>query len=87
MALLLRRGRRSARELLAAPARALRRVRTRPPDRLLIAPQDIRTADPTVAADIGAGYFAFGGKIVNAMGRSPFALEPGSEAWARQLAG
>ena len=63
------------------------RLRSRAPERLLIAPQDIRTADPTVAADIGTGYFAFGGKIVNALGRSPFALEPGSEAWARQLAG
>ena len=43
----------------------------RPPERLLIAPQDIRTSDPTLAADIYAGYFAFGGKIVNAHGRSP----------------
>ncbi len=67
--------------------RALRNLRSRAPERLLIAPQDIRTADPTVAADIGSGYFAFGGKIVNAMGRSPFALEPASQAWARQLAG
>ena len=86
-ALLLRRGRRSALDLAAAPARALRRIGARAPERLLIAPQDIRTADPTVAADIGAGYFAFGGKIVNAMGRSPFALEPGSDTWARALAG
>jgi uncharacterized heparinase superfamily protein len=53
----------------------------------LIAPQDIRTSDPTLAADIYAGYFAFGGKIVNAHGRSPFELEPGSAAWARALAG
>jgi uncharacterized heparinase superfamily protein len=52
----------------------------------LIAPQDIRTSDPTLAADIYAGYFAFGGKIVNAHGRSPFELEPGSVAWARALA-
>ena len=87
VALLLRQGRRSARDLVATPVRTLRRMRARAPERLLIAPQDIRTADPTVAADIGAGYFAFGGKIVNAAGRSPFALEPGSEAWARQLAG
>ncbi len=87
VALLMQRGRRAARGLAVTPVRALRRVGSRAPERLLIAPQDIRTADPTVAADIGAGYFAFGGKIVNAMGRSPFALEPGSDAWARQLAG
>jgi uncharacterized heparinase superfamily protein len=59
----------------------------RPPERLLIAPQDIRTSDPTLAADIYAGYFAFGGKIVNAHGRSPFELEPVSPAWAQALAG
>ena len=33
--------------------------------RLLIAPQDIRTADATRAEDIYAGYFAFGARIVN----------------------
>lgn len=71
---------------LAAPLRALVGLRRRPPERLLIAPQDIRTSDPTLAADIYAGYFAFAGKIVNAHGRSPFELEPGSAAWARALA-
>jgi uncharacterized heparinase superfamily protein len=58
-----------------------------PPERLLIAPQDIRTGDPTSGADINAGYFAFGGKIVNAHGRSPFEIEPSSDIWARALAG
>jgi len=81
---------RAARDLgrrLAAPLRAASALRRRPPERLLIAPQDIRTSDPTLAADIYAGYFAFGGKIVNAHGRSPFELEPGSASWARALAG
>jgi len=58
-----------------------------PAERLLIAPQDIRTGDPTTAVDIFAGYFAFGGKIVNAHGRSPFEIEAGSDTWARALAG
>lgn len=75
------------RRTVALPARAAGKLRAKTPERLLIAPQDIRTADPTIAADIGAGYFAFGGKIVNARGRSPFGMEPGSDAWARQLAG
>ena len=75
------------RRAVALPGRAVGKLRDRTPERLLIAPQDIRTADPTIAADIAAGYFAFGGKIVNAHGRSPFVLEPGSTAWARQLAG
>jgi uncharacterized heparinase superfamily protein len=70
---------------LGAPWRAISGLRQRPPERLLIAPQDIRTSDPTLAADIYAGYFAFGGQIVNAHGRSPFELEPRSEAWARSL--
>ncbi len=34
-----------------------------------------------------AGYFAFGGKIVNALERSPFDIESGGDAWTRQLAG
>ncbi len=71
--------------LAASPVRALKGWRQRPPERLLIAPQDIRTSDPTLAADIYAGYFAFAGKIVNAHGRSPFELEPQSDAWARAL--
>ncbi len=57
------------------------------PKRLLIAPQDIRTADPTMAADIYAGYFAFAGKMVNTHGRSPFEVAPPSPAWASTLAG
>ena len=72
---------------LSAPVRAAIGLGRRPPERLLIAPQDIRTSDPTLAADIYAGYFAFGGKIINAHGRSPFELEPASAAWARALAG
>ncbi|HUI19533.1 MAG TPA: heparinase II/III family protein [Methylocella sp.] len=75
------------RHILGAPVRAIIGLGRRPPERLLIAPQDIRTSDPTLAADIYAGYFAFGGKIVNAHGRSPFELEPASETWARILAG
>jgi len=47
-------------------------------DRLLIAPQDLRTADPTRASEIYAGRFAFAGKIVICDGRSPFEIEPPS---------
>ncbi|WP_298428027.1 heparinase II/III family protein [Rhodoblastus sp.] len=59
----------------------------RQPERLLIAPQDIRTGDATIAEDIYGGYYAFGGKIVNAHGRSPFALAPPSMEWAKTLYG
>jgi uncharacterized heparinase superfamily protein len=57
------------------------------PERLVIAPQDIRTADPTLAADIYGGIFAFAGQVVETGGRSPFEVRPPSDAWARQLHG
>jgi uncharacterized heparinase superfamily protein len=60
---------------------------SRPPERLLIAPQDIRPVDPTTAADIYAGDYAFGGKIVSAHGRSPFEIAAQSAEWARILNG
>src|SRR4029079_5139628 len=56
-------------------------------DRLLIAPQDLRTADPTRASEIYAGRFAFAGKVVICDGRSPFEIEPPSEEWSDQLLG
>ncbi len=88
MTLLAERGMHTLRRTFALPGRAARGLRVRTPERLLIAPQDIRTADPTTAADISAGYFAFGGRIVNAHGRSPFALGADvDDAWSRQLAG
>ncbi len=55
------------------------------PERLVIAPQDIRTSDPTLAADIYAGVFAFAGKVAESGGRSPFDLEPPSPQWQREL--
>jgi uncharacterized heparinase superfamily protein len=78
---------RGLRRAVTAPLRLFAGMTFRPAERLLIAPQDIRTGDPTTANDIYAGYFAFGGKIVNAHGRSPFEIEPGSAAWARALTG
>src|SRR5437016_2387811 len=56
-------------------------------DRLLIAPQDLRTADPTRASEIYAGRFAFAGKIVICDGRSPFEMVPPSDEWAETLLG
>jgi uncharacterized heparinase superfamily protein len=48
-------------------------------DRLVIAPQDLRTADATRAAEIYAGRFAFAGKVVICDSRSPFEMTPPSE--------
>ncbi|MDB5543894.1 MAG: Heparinase family protein [Hyphomicrobiales bacterium] len=70
-----------------APLRAMSAFSTPAPERLLIAPQDIRTTDPTIAADIYSGYFVFAGKAVNTHGASPFDLEAPSPGWSVGLAG
>lgn len=57
------------------------------PTRLVIAPQDVRTADPTVATDIYAGLFTFAGHAVDVGGNSPFLVVPPSDDWARALHG
>ena len=54
-------------------------------DRLVIAPQDLRTADATRAAEIYAGRFAFNGKVVICDRRSPFEMTPPSDEWAATL--
>jgi uncharacterized heparinase superfamily protein len=56
-------------------------------ERLLIAPQDLRTADGTRASEIYAGRFAFSGKVVISDGRSPFEVVPPSDEWAAALLG
>jgi uncharacterized heparinase superfamily protein len=56
-------------------------------DRLLIAPQDLRTADGTRATEIYAGRFVFAGKVVICDARSPFEVPPPSDEWAASLLG
>ncbi|AXS42317.1 heparinase II/III family protein [Breoghania sp. L-A4] len=57
------------------------------PQRLLIAPQNLRTADPTIAADIYAGRFVFSGHQAESAGRSPFEIDAPDPDWARALHG
>lgn len=57
------------------------------PETVNVAPQDLRTADPTVATEIYSGYFSLAGKVVAASGRSPFELDPPSQAWQEELHG
>ena len=52
---------------------------------ILIAAPDLRTADPTIAADIEAGRFVFAGQSVEAGDASPFTAIPPSDDWAREL--
>ncbi len=53
----------------------------------MLAPQDLRTSDPTVAGDIYAGLFVFAGRAVSTGGRSPFDVLPPSRGWADALYG
>ena len=62
-------------------------VSASPADRLVIAPQELRTADATRASEIYAGRFAFAGKVVICDRSSPFEMTPPSEEWAAQLLG
>src|SRR5215831_2547011 len=56
-------------------------------DRLVIAPQDLRTSDATRAGEIYSGRFVFAGKVVICDARSPFQITPPSEEWAVGLHG
>src|SRR5262245_45700651 len=77
--------------------RAVSRVTTHPivnwpfsfakADRLVIAPQDLRTTDATRASEIYSGRFVFAGKVVICDSRSPFEIAPPSEDWAVALLG
>ena len=80
---------RSLRQLASRLAHPLVRWRFVPSktDRLVIAPQDLRTADATRAGEIYAGRFVFAGKIVICDNRSPFELVPISNEWATALLG
>jgi uncharacterized heparinase superfamily protein len=60
---------------------------TAPATRLLFAPHDLRTADPTTAGDIYSGYYAFTGRTLRTHGESPFDCAPPSDAWAEALHG
>jgi uncharacterized heparinase superfamily protein len=71
----------------AALGRALKPFARRVPEKLLIAPQDIRTSDPTIATDIYSGQLKFAGRLMETHGRSPFALAAPSEAFAIVLHG
>lgn len=59
----------------------------RAPERLLIAPIDLRTTDPTIAHDIYEGRFVFAGTGIDVTDFSVFEAEAPNEEWARALHG
>lgn len=57
------------------------------PDRLIVAPIDLRMADPHIAAEIYSGRFALGGTLLDTGGASPFQMVLPSGAFACSLHG
>jgi|HubBroStandDraft_6_1064221.scaffolds.fasta_scaffold66033_2 uncharacterized heparinase superfamily protein len=72
---------------LAIPERLFSAMRGVRSQRLLIALQDIRTADPIAADHIYAGHFSLAGKAVSTHGYSPFVIAAPSVAWSEALHG
>ncbi|MBM3543016.1 MAG: heparinase [Alphaproteobacteria bacterium] len=54
---------------------------------LLLAPQELRTADPSFATEVYNGHFGLAGKLAELEAQSPFEIIAPSEAWARELYG
>lgn len=59
----------------------------RTPERVLIAPPDLRLADPQIAQEIYHGRFPFAGTMVETEGGSPFTMEASNPAWISALHG
>lgn len=55
------------------------------PDRLILAPHNLRNPDPVTARDIYSGRFFFSGQLVELNGRNPFTEEIPSLAWKEKL--
>lgn len=55
------------------------------PDRLVVAPTDLRIADRHIADEIYAGRFPLAGQVFDTFGASPFVVDLPSEEFARRL--
>jgi uncharacterized heparinase superfamily protein len=56
-------------------------------EQLLLAPQELRTADPSFATELYNGHFGLAGRLAEVEIESPFEIVPPSEGWARELYG
>ena len=70
---------------LAGAMDGLRRGPKRP--ELLLIPQDLRTADPSLFAELAGGTMGLAGATADIRGKSPFRVTPPSKAWAAALLG
>lgn len=75
---------RARRKLRAGPAYRLRYI-GRTPERVLIAPPDLRLPDAQIAIEIYHGRFALAGRIIETGGNSPFGIGNAPIAWRRSL--
>lgn len=78
--------RKARRNLRAGPAYRWR-YSGRTPERVLIAPPDLRLADPQIATEIYYGRFPLSGRLVETGGESPFRISASHEGWQRSLHG
>lgn len=56
-------------------------------EQLLLAPQELRTADPSFANELYNGHFGLAGRLAEVDAESPFEIAPPSSGWARELYG
>lgn len=78
--------RKARRRLRAGPVYRWR-YSGRTPERVLIAPPDLRLADPQIAVEIYYGRYPFSARVVESGGRSPFQLEVANRGWLKSLHG
>ncbi len=78
--------RRTRRRLRAGPTYRWRYA-GRTPERVLIAPPDLRLADAQIAEDIYHGRFALAGQVVETGGQSPFTAKVSNIVWQESLHG
>ncbi|MGO4834054.1 heparinase, partial [Rhizobiaceae sp. 2RAB30] len=78
--------RRTRRRLRAGPVYRWR-FTGRTPERVLIAPPDLRLADPQIAIEIYYGRFPLSGHLVETGGQSPFQIEVANRGWQKSLHG
>ena len=55
------------------------------PERLVIEPQDLRTADPLIAQEFYRGYYALGDIKLETKGISPFLAASNNVTWEKKL--